>query len=128
MDIESFRRDALDLAARRSLEWLRDIDPTRVRQVVGESLGSRAGGFPTGIAIGAVALGAVVGAGIALFATPVTGPALRERVAKESLRARDRVREQMTSASAALGMGTAEIPAREAAPHGKRSARHGASA
>jgi gas vesicle protein len=89
MDMQNFGRDLVDILAKRSLEMLRDAKMSDVREVVsGRILQRESSGMGAGTMIGALLVGAAVGAGITAFLTPTSGPELRKRVVKTTNKAR----------------------------------------
>lgn len=116
MDMQSFRRDALELVARRSLDLLREMNPSNLRQLAMHTFLPKPSPIvPIAAAIGGLVVGAAIGAGIVAFTTPVSGPVLRKKVATQGRHARARamelgdearsaIEEQVTSASTALGI------------------------
>jgi gas vesicle protein len=133
MDMQSFRREALDLVARRSMDVLREFNPSHLRQLaMATFLPKPSPIVPIAAAIGGLVVGAAIGAGVAVFATPVSGPVLRKKVVTEGKRARARamelsedatraVQEQATRASTALGITSPVRAKRVANGHSKRS-------
>jgi gas vesicle protein len=136
MDMQSFRRDALELVARRSLDVLRDLRPAHLRQMAMDAFIPKPSPMiPIAAALGGLVVGAAIGAGVAVLTTPVSGPVLRRKVATQTRRARARamsmtddagraLQEQMTNASTALGI-SSPAPKRRATRvlNGKRSSR-----
>jgi gas vesicle protein len=127
MDMQSFRKDALETMARRSLDMLRELDPSHLRQLAMATFRPRPSPIvPIATAIGGLVVGAAIGAGITLFVTPVSGPQMRKRVATQGRRARARamelshdagqaIEDQITSASTALGISAPKTKAKRAA-------------
>ncbi len=104
MDMQTFGRELADVLAQRSLEVLRKADMSDVREAVtGRFLRPEGGTVTVGTAIGALVVGAAVGAGLTALLTPTTGAELRKRLAKTTRGARKQAMDLGESIASEVG-------------------------
>lgn len=94
MDMQSFGRELVEVLAQRSLEALRTTRLDAVRDVVsGRALHPTSRAATAGMTIGALLVGAAIGAGVTALLTPTSGPDLQKRIARSTRGARRRAAE-----------------------------------
>ncbi|MBN8611963.1 MAG: YtxH domain-containing protein [Deltaproteobacteria bacterium] len=91
MDIQTYGKDLVDIFAQRSLEALRNARMEDVREIVSGRVFRAQRTFSMGTALGALAVGVAIGAGITALVTPTSGPELRKRVARSTKNAGQRL-------------------------------------
>jgi gas vesicle protein len=124
MDMQSLRRDLIDVAARRSLQMLREASPTHLRDLAVHAFMPRPSPVvPIVAAIGGLIVGAAIGAGVTAFMTPVTGPVLRKKALASGRKASKRAMEMSQSVASELGVTTPPKSARTLNGHSKKSHR-----
>jgi len=93
MDMQTFGRDLVEALAQRSLELIRTTKMDDVRNVVSGRFLRPETSMSAGMTIGALLVGAAVGAGVTALLTPTSGPELRRRVTKSTRIARKQAME-----------------------------------